>query len=145
MSTKCFRALFYCFIALYILFSASFSSSLLLFYPFLWPPHSQFSQEILSFSPSYLDPCVSLLGSSLLSRLSGVVNVGWFFFTLYLEATYEWVHCLSGSGLPHSIWFFFSRSIHLPANFKMSLFFTVCSTLCKCTTFSLSILRLRGI
>ena len=110
MSTKCFRVPFYCFIALYILFSAFFSSSLLLFYPFLWPLHSQFTQEILSFSPSYLDPCVSLLGSSLLSRISGVVDCRLFFVCLFcfMSKSHLWVNIydICHSGLPHSVYFF---------------------------------------
>lgn len=55
-------------------FSVSLSSSPLTFSPLLWTPCSQFNQKILSFSPSCGDPCMSLLGSSVSSRFSGVVE-----------------------------------------------------------------------
>ena len=51
--------------------------------------------------------------------------VAWLSFALHLIFAYEWVHnhvCLSGSGLPHSGWFF-SSSVQLPAYFMISLYF----------------------
>lgn len=50
------------------------------FYLLLGPPHSQFTQVIFSFSSSYIDPYMPLLGSSLMSRLSGLVGCRLFFF-----------------------------------------------------------------
>ena len=76
----------------------------------------------------------TLLGSSLLSRLFGIVDCRLvFFFALCLEATYEWVHMIFVFlGWVTSLNVFSSRSTE---NFKMS-FFLLCSTpLCKCITF----------
>ena len=67
------------------------------FYPLPWTLHSQFTQEILSFSPSYVDPCMSLLGSSLLSSFLELWPVGWFFFALCLKVTSEWIRISSSS------------------------------------------------
>ena len=113
---------FYCTI---YFFSALHPSFPLPFYSLPWLPYSQFTQEVFSISPSYLDPCMSLLMSSLLSRFSGVMNCRMLFLCFMSKATYEWVHII------FSFWvwvitlnMFFSRSIHLPENLKMPLFFT---------------------
>ena len=44
---------------------------------------------VIFYFPCRLDPSMSLLGSSLLSRFSGIVNCGLIFFALCLKATYE--------------------------------------------------------
>ena len=65
------------FLLSYIFFSAPLPFFSLLFYPLPRSPCSQFTQEIcLFYFPCRLDPCMSLLGSSLLSRFSGIVNFG---------------------------------------------------------------------
>ena len=76
--------------------------------------------------PCRLNPCMPLLGSSLLTGFSGIVNCRLAFFALCLKATYEWVHMM----FVFCVWLtslimLFSRSIHLPANLMMSLFFSV--------------------
>ena len=109
---------------------------------------------VFFYFPCRLHPCMSLLGSSLLSRFSGIVNCRLVFFALCLKATYEWVNrylyrvkrYLSFWIWVTSLNMMFSSSIYLAANLKMSLFFLLCSTpLCKCTTFSLFILQSKGI
>ena len=98
--------------------------------------------------PCRLDPCTSLLGSSLLSRFSGVVNCR-LVFLCFMSKSHLWVSTydlyLSGSGLPRSIWCFLDPFICLKISIR-PYFFLLCSTpVCKCTTFSLSILWSRGI
>ena len=124
-----------------VLFLLSYTfSSYLPFYSLLWPPQYKFTQEILFFSPSYVDSCVFLLGSSLLSSYLGLWTIGWFSFALCLEALMsEYILYLLFWFWVTSLNMMFSRSIHLSANFKMSLFLPLCSIpLCKCTTFSYS-------
>ena len=61
-----------------------------------------------------LDPCKSLLGSSLLSRFSGIVNCELVFF---MFKSHLWVstcdNCLSVSKLSHSKWCFLAPFIFL--------------------------------
>ena len=115
--------------------------------PFKIPMLPIYSKDLVFFYyPCRLDPCMSLLGSSLLSRFSGIVICGLVFFDLYFKSTYEWVHMI----LSFCIWvtslkMMFSSSTHLPTKFKISFFLLCIAPLCKCTTFSLSILRSRGI
>ena len=49
---------------------------------------------IFLYYPYRLDLCMSLLGSSLLSRFSGIVICGLVFFALCLKTNYEWVHVI---------------------------------------------------
>ena len=49
---------------------------------------------VFFYFPCRLDLCMSLLGSSLLSKFSGIVICGLVFFALCLKTTYEWVHVI---------------------------------------------------
>ena len=85
------------------------------FYPLPLSPCSQFTHMILFFSTFHVDPHMSLLGSSLLSRSSGIVNCRLFFFICFMSKSHLCLNTydiyLSGSGLPHSIWCFLDLSI----------------------------------
>ena len=83
--------------------------------PFSLPLHYQITRRALSNS-SLGDPCVSLLGPSLLPSFSGVVDYSLvilcFMFNIHLwVCTYN--ACLSESELPHLVCFFLVPSICL--------------------------------
>ena len=86
---------------------------------------------------------MSLLGSPLLSRFSRIVICGLVFFVLCLKTNYEWVHVIIVFlGLVYSLkMMYLAPSICLQNSRCYYFFCCVVSTpLCKCTTFSLSIL-----
>lgn len=87
--------------------------------------HSQFPQKILSISFLWEDPSKFHLWFSMLPSFSGVVESNMFILS-FISNIFNWVRTyhifLSGSGLPHSM-FFFSISVHLSSNSKMSLLF----------------------
>ena len=99
-------------------FSAPLPASLLPFY-LSWSPHSQFTQKILSclfLLPMYIRP----MYVSLRVLIVGYVLWDCELYTGFLcfmskshlrVSTYD--NCLSGSGLPHSIWCFLDPSICL--------------------------------
>ena len=71
-----------------------------------WPINKDLDQRPHHY---YLDPCMSLLESSLLSRFSGIVNCR-LFFLCFMSRIHLWVStyiCRSWSVLPHSICSFF--------------------------------------
>ena len=114
--------LFNCFYwAVYFFHSTPFFSPPLLPFPMILMPPIHSGDLVFFYISCRLDPCMSLLGSSLLSRFSGIVICGQVFHC-FMSKSHLWTStyyiCLSRSGLPHSMWFF-SRS----SNFKMSLFY----------------------
>ena len=61
---------------------------------------------VFFYFPCWLDPCMSLLGSSLFSRFSGIVNCRLDFFCFMCKRhLWENAYDVCLSGLPHSIYF----------------------------------------
>ena len=127
---------------MYIVFSALLPSSPLLPSPMIPLLPNSSEDSVFFYFPCRLDPYMSVLDSSLLSRFSGVENCRLVFFALGLKATYEWGHCIFvflGLGYLTQYDVFLIREF--ACNFQMSLFFSaVWYSICKCSTFSSSIL-----
>ena len=91
----------YFFLSLFLL-SSTFFSALLPASPLPSPPTSPkvpklpiYSADLVFFYfPCRLDLCKFLLGSSLQSKVPGIVICGLVFFALFFKTTYEWVHVI---------------------------------------------------
>ena len=112
-------------------------------------PHALniFTRSCFFYFPCRLDPCMSHLGSFLLSRSSRFVNRR-LVLLCFMSKNHLWVstcdNCLSGSGLPHSIWCFLHPSI-CPQISRCRYFFHCVVLHCVNVPFSLSIHLSRGI
>ena len=118
-------------------FSHSMSSS-----PLLYGPKLPIDSGDLVFFTFYVDTRMTLLAYSLLSRFSEIVDCR-LVLLCFMSKSHLGVNaydiCLSGSGLPHPIWFFLDPSICLQIS-RCYYFSLLCSTLLysyKGTTFSL--------
>ena len=85
------------FLFYWFLLSCTFSTILSppLYHPPMTPMLPIYSGDfVFSYFSCRLDPYMSLLGSSLFSRFSGIVNCSLVFFALFLKASYEWIQVI---------------------------------------------------
>ena len=109
-----------------------------------WKPVPPQVFRVLPVNETVMSLRTSFLEVSLFLSFHGSMIVAWLSSTLQLISIYKQENAMFVflPGLPHSDY----NSIHLPSNFLVSLFLLAeqCS-LCKWTTFSLSVLQLRDI